>query len=113
MATIKDWVRSDAAWGWIKQKGYETFQEHDELVRLVDSETVTETELYNEDGINFPVMPNDWKSVEELNAIKEVEMKKFYDEMGIDYNPNEEFKATVITGTVSNDDLKNIAKGKV
>jgi hypothetical protein len=97
MATIKDWVRSDAAWTWIKANGYETFREHDALVEGVDNGTITEELLYCEDNFNFPRMPEGWQSVDEINAVKEEEMKKVFREIGID--PDAEPQITVVTGS--------------
>ena len=109
MATIKDWVRdNDAAWGWIKANGYETFAEYDELVNGVDSGLITEEQLYYEDGFNFPQMPADYKSREEINMEEEEKFKAEHPEFA-DVDPSQ---ITVIVGNFA-DAVKNMSGKKI
>lgn len=84
MATIKEWVRSNVAWDWMKANNYQTFREHDLLVEGVDNGTITEEMLYSEEGFNFPPMPEDWKSFDELQAEAEERSKQEMAENGME-----------------------------
>lgn len=91
MATIKDWVRSNVAWDWMKANGYQTFREHDSLVEGVDNGTITEEMLYSEEGFNFPPMPEGWKSFEELQAEAKARFKEEMAKNGMEF-PSDEFE---------------------
>ena len=125
MATLKDWVRSNISWEWIQANGYQTFREHDELIEGVDNGTITEEQLYHEDGFNFPRMPEGWKSFEEERDEKEAAAKaEFIAEhpeladkiAAADAAGEQEYKHTVVVGepvTVDAETFKKFVEKKL